>query len=332
MEKRTKKVTLDDIAAATNLSKYSVSRAIAGKSGISQETRKKVLEACEQLGYVKKKTETNEKKHIMFIIPKYDAQDTNFWMRVMLGIEDALTQQGYSLLLKIAGGLEINLTAQEMENTMGVIFAGYKSLPYVERVAVYNKPMLILTYPPYNLFPYDTMYFSDREGAFCLCERLINMGHKKIGYYGSLERPSMKKRYVGVCEAAKQYNAVISNVWDKENYFESSDLTDELRELKVNGNLPTLIICSTDAYAQSLMFQLNNMGLEVPKDISVTGFNSDLADPLPIPLTSVGFNKREYGHLVVHYLLDRIENPDMAVRRIAIVPKLLMGATTKEIK
>ena len=49
-----KKVTLDDIAAATNLSKFSVSRAIAGKSGISEETRKVVLEACERLGYVKK--------------------------------------------------------------------------------------------------------------------------------------------------------------------------------------------------------------------------------------------------------------------------------------
>lgn len=61
-----KKVTLDDIAAATNLSKFSVSRAIAGKSGISEETRKVVLEACERLGYVKKGSPSgNEKKYVL---------------------------------------------------------------------------------------------------------------------------------------------------------------------------------------------------------------------------------------------------------------------------
>ena len=96
-----KKVTLDDIAAATNLSKFSVSRAIAGKSGISEETRKVVLEACERLGYVKKGSPSgNEKKYVLFVIPKIDAKDTTFWMKVILGVESDLTLRGYSLHLK----------------------------------------------------------------------------------------------------------------------------------------------------------------------------------------------------------------------------------------
>lgn len=331
MTEKARKVTLDDIAEETKLSKFSVSRAIAGKNGVSRETRKKVLDACERLGYVKKKAQSSGKKYVLFIIPKYDAQDTGFWMKVMLGVENALTSIGYSLHLKVTSDGEDGLVEQEAEEAAGILFAGYKSLSFVEKAAVYNRPMLILTYPPYNLFPYDTIHFADREGAFCLCEKLIQMGHKKIGYYGSLERPSMKKRFDGVREAAAQYGAVISNIWDKENYLESSDLVNELKTLNVKDDLPSLIICSTDSYAQSLIFLLNKMGIEVPEDISVTGFNNDLDDPLPIPLTSVGFNKREYGKLVVHYLMDRIDNPGMAVRRISIVPQLVFGSTTKAV-
>lgn len=60
MSEKKHKVTLDDIAEKTGLSKYSVSRAISGKSGVSRETREKVLAACEQLGYEKETGEWKE--------------------------------------------------------------------------------------------------------------------------------------------------------------------------------------------------------------------------------------------------------------------------------
>ena len=111
-----KKVTLDDIAAATNLSKFSVSRAIAGKSGISEETRKVVLEACERLGYVKKGSPSgNEKKYVLFVIPKIDAKDTTFWMKVILGVESDLTLRGYSLHLKVTDQSENGVAERELE-------------------------------------------------------------------------------------------------------------------------------------------------------------------------------------------------------------------------
>lgn len=328
-----KKVTLDDIAAETKLSKFSVSRAIAGKSGISEETRRIVLEASERLGYVKKAAhaQPEEKRYVLFVIPKIDAQDTNFWMKVILGVENELTLRGYSLHLKVLGDMEDSLVEQEIKEAAGVIFAGYKSLGYVDKIAVYNQANLIMTYPPHNLFPYDTMYFADREGAYCLCEKMIRMGHKKIAYYGAVERPSMQKRFMGVQEAVRDYGLALAYVWDQERYFEADGIYQELLRLKEQGELPSLILCSTDAYAQSLMFILNRLGLEVPKDISITGYNSDLEEPSPIPLTSVGFSKREYGKLAVHYLMEIIEHPEFPPKRISVVPRLRMGGTTRSL-
>ena len=72
-----KKVTLDDIARETGLSKYSVSRALAGKPGVSEETRQKVLTACNALGYVKKDqaAPVSVDHYVVMLIPQNDAQD-----------------------------------------------------------------------------------------------------------------------------------------------------------------------------------------------------------------------------------------------------------------
>ena len=331
-DKIEKKVTLDDIAAATNLSKFSVSRAIAGKSGISEQTRKVVLEACERLGYVKKGSPSgNEKKYVLFVIPKIDAKDTTFWMKVILGVESDLTLRGYSLHLKVTDQSENGVAERELDGAAGVIFAGHKSLEYIDMLQKYNRPNLVLTYPPYNLFPYDTMYFADREGAYALCERMLKMGHKRIAYLGSAERPSTKKRFAGVKEAISEYGVELIKVWDQSDSIESEQVYEDLKRMKEEGSLPTLIMCSSDAKAQSLIFTLNRLGLEVPKDISVTGYNSDLDETETIPLTSIGFRKREYGRLAVHYLMEKMENPWIPVRRISIIPQFSQGETARKI-
>ena len=195
----------------------------------------------------------------------------------------------------------------------------------------YNRPNLVLTYPPYNLFPYDTMYFADREGAYALCERMLKMGHKRIAYLGSAERPSTKKRFAGVKEAISEYGVELIKVWDQSDSIESEQVYEDLKRMKEEGSLPTLIMCSSDAKAQSLIFTLNRLGLEVPKDISVTGYNSDLDETETIPLTSIGFSKREYGRLAVHYLMEKMENPWIPVRRISIIPQFSQGETARKI-
>ena len=323
------KVTLETIAAETGLSKYAVSRAISGKSGVSEVTRERVLEACRKLGYERKVPAVPEHQYIIFVIPEHDAQDTSFWMRVMLGIESSLTANGYALHVLITTHLDDRLLISEANNCAGIIFAGNGSLPYIDTFRPFAKPMMVLTYAPYNLFPYDTMHFSDREGAYALCKEMITRGHKKIAYYGALSRPSMKKRYDGIEEAATDFGASIVFRWDEEAYPNRDDLIRCIRELKEAGELPSIVICSTDAYAMSLIYALNNVGISVPEDISVTGFNTDLGEPSPIPLTSIGFNKKEYGKIVVHYLLDRIHHPEMPPKRISIVPQLVLGKTTR---
>jgi len=326
------RITFDRIAEETGLSKYSVSRAISGKSGVSDETREKVLAVCEKLGYKKKKPEHGKKKVVLFILPQCDIRDTGFWMKVIMGAEERLAREGFALHIKVISESEDNLRESEIKEAAGIIFGGYMSLACLNKVEPCESPLLVLTYPPYDMFPYDTMHVADREGAFYLTEQLIQMGHGKIGYYGSLERLSMQKRFEGVKKAADELGAEIAYVWNDEKFLDGSELfEEELLKLKDKKELPTLIICSTDVYAERLIFHLSRLGIDVPEDISVTGFNSDLADLWKIPLTSVGIDKKEYGSIAVNYLLDRIENPMQSVRRFSIVPSFVKGETARKV-
>ena len=125
----------------------------------------------------------------------------------------------------------------------------------------------------------------------------LKMGHKRIAYLGSAERPSTKKRFAGVKEAISEYGVELIKVWDQSDSIESEQVYEDLKRMKEEGSLPTLIMCSSDAKAQSLIFTLNRLGLEVPKDISVTGYNSDLDETETIPLTSIGLAKENMEDL-----------------------------------
>lgn len=80
------------------------------------------MEACERLGYVKKGSPSgNEKKYVLFVIPKIDAKDTTFWMKVILGVESDLTLRGYSLHLKVTDQSENGVAERELDGAAGVI-------------------------------------------------------------------------------------------------------------------------------------------------------------------------------------------------------------------
>ena len=326
-----KKVTLNDIAKATNLSKYAVSRAISGKTGISEKTRARVLQACEELGY-EKPARHNDLKHILLCIPESDISDTTFWMKVLQGIESAATAKGYILHVKVLKENEDTLVANAIKKASGVLYAGYKSVEYARKFLHISPPSLLMTYPPERLFEMDTIHTGDREASFALCKKLLEWGHTKIGFYGSTERPSSANRYQGIVDALNEANLKLEYIWNEPRHFGSEFMFNELTELKNKEKLPTAIMCSNDSIAQSLVYLINNLQLLVPEDMSITGFNGDPNDSLPIPLTSAGLDKFEYGKSACMALFDRVENPDIAIKRIIILPELLIRNTAGPLK
>lgn len=326
-----KKVTLDDIAKFTNLSKYAVSRAISGKPGISELTRTRVLEACKELGYIKLASK-DEVRHILMCIPESDITDTTFWMKVLQGIESAASKKGYELQVKVLKPYEDSIIMNAIKKAAGVLYAGYKSIEYARKYLDISRPSLLMTYPPEMLFKMDTIHTGDREASYALCKKLIDWGHTRIGFYGTTERPSSLYRLHGVEEALQANGLKLAYRWREDEFMDSDHIFKALSQLKAAGELPTAIMCSNENLAQSLVFMMSNLQLSVPDDISITGFNGDLNEASPIPLTSVGLNKFEYGQMACESLFDRMDQPQRAFKRMIILPELVLKDTAGPLK
>ena len=312
-----KKVTQEDIARETNLSKYAVSRAIAGKSGTSEETRERVLETCKRLGYVRT-TPKASSQYILLMIPKSDLGDPAFWMKVVQGVESGAAKKGYILHIKILRSSDEALTAQELESAAGVIFAGYRSMEFYRDLKL-TKPSVLMSYPPVHMFQMDCLYCADIESSTTLCQKLLDWGHTRFAYCGDGVRPSAAHRMQGVQAQLTGYGLELAQhlrVSDLENV---QALTDRWRAEKEAGMLPTAFLCENDTMVNFVMRATGLLQLRVPEDISIVSFNNDPRDVRAISVTGMGLDKIGFGKEAVHMLFDRIERPNMAFRRIAML-------------
>jgi LacI family transcriptional regulator len=325
-----KKVTLEDVAKATNLSTYAVSRAISGKSGISESTRARVMAACEELGYLKASPKEGP-RYLLMCIPQSDIDDATFWMKVLQGIESAATKEGLALHVKVIQPFVEAQIDSEIKSAAGVFYAGHKCIAAAQKYLRLSRPSLLMTYPPESLFEMDTIHTGDREAAYALCDKLIEWGHKRIAFLGTTERPSTLNRLEGAKEAMDKAGLKLAYLWTQQKHSEAEWMRSELTRLRNAGEMPTAIMCSSEGLAQSLIFVLGSMQIAVPGEISVTGFNIDHDDRSSIPLTGTAFDKFDYGRLAFKYLNDRIENPNSAFNRITVLPSLLLRATAERL-
>jgi len=315
--KMAKKVTLDDIARDTNLSKYAVSRAIAGKSGASEKTRERVLEACRRLNYVRTASKAGN-RYIVLMIPKTDMGDPAFWMKVVQGVESGATKQGYLLHIKILRNGDDALTAQESENAAGIILAGYRSVEYWKN-GMASTPAVLISYPPTPMFQLVCLYCADLEGSTALCQKLLDWGHRRFVYCGDGERPSAVYRLEGVLRLLSQNGLKLAEHLRDADLANVQGVIERWRKEKENGTLPTAVLCESDTSANLVQRVAGHLQLVPPQDISIVSFNSDLRDSRSIAVTSMGLDKIHFGKEAVHMLFDRIARPTAAYRRVAVV-------------
>ena len=315
-----KKITLDDIARETGLSKYAVSRAISGKSGVSAATRERVLQMCENLGYTRMSSSV-ARKYIVLFTPKSQ-------MGVIQGVETAATKKGFTLSLKT-----VEETTDEAEvlsllqNTAGAIFISHKTGELIQKVCGYC-PTLLLTYPPVPLLQTDCLNISDSEAMEALCDQVIAWGHQRIAYYGPTNRLFGKELIRGIRRSTEKAGFSSAEIWsDTETPDSYQNTVAMLTGRKAQGNFPTAILCASDQLAQSVIFALGLLSISVPQQVSVTSFNSDTGFNNVIPVTSMGFDKFSYGVEAFNILYQRILNPDLPFRRIRYIQQFMRGST-----
>lgn len=328
-----KRVSLVDIAAQLGLSKYSVSRALTGKPGVSDTTRQRVLHVAQEMGYrhfaLRQEGTDFGDRTVVLLIPLMDLDDGEFWVGVIAGAVSQATELGYTVVTHPLASDDDAMRAP-MQQVRGVIVAGSKARPALRTYAEAKVPASLVTYAT-PLESFDTVHAADWEGGAAAAEHLVGLGHRRLAYVtDGPEKPSFAARAAGFREAAARCHGAVE-VEEVHLDRDEPGLSFEraFGALLEGGDVPTGILASTDAVAFAVAAALGRLGFLVPRDVSLVGFNGGVASSRFVPkLTTLRIPTSEIGAAAMRFLHERIEGVRTPARRLEFVPALVLRDST----
>ncbi len=330
------KPTISDIARHSGVSVSTVSLVLNNKPGISQETRRRVLEVAEQLAYPLKAQTTartlNRLSTLGMVVktdPDSPPQANPFYSKVILGIEDVCRRSGINLLFATLPVDENNRPVEAPQlmyhqGVDGLLMVGtYLDQP-LSSLSEKRTPPIVLVDGYSRGDSYDKVVSDNFWGAYQAVNYLIRKGHRHIGLLGSEPNayPSLQERRNGYLRAMKDHKlspGYIANF----NINCSKGYNETIAFLQDYPHL-TALFCINDDVASHAVRALNTLGKRVPTDISIIGYDDTyLAMNTQPALTTMHVDTLAMGRAAVHLLALRSENPESARMTLTIHPRLV---------
>ena len=327
---KTDKITISHIAKAMDISSISVSRALSGQNGVSEELRNKIIEKASEMGYYKARTKGNI--NILVLHQRPFVQDSSNYSFMVQGIEKAIQKVGceYDLEFVDKDRQENLYLPNKIDKGLayqGIIFIGRFNSQYVSFLEKKIKNQVFYTgYSP--SVDCDSVWYNFNNGGYKQCEYLIKNGHKRIGFLGNSSVYKNKEKVLGITSALEDYGLSM----EEDFFVYEENFEDKIKELVNRKDGPTAIICQWDYVAVKLIKFLYMNNVKVPEDISIIASGNTEISALSIPaLTTLDMNIDYACEVAVELLLKRINNPSKPYENIAINSVLVERESIKEI-
>jgi LacI family transcriptional regulator len=328
-----------DVARRAGVSRSTVSYVLNDqvelKIPISDDTRQRVMQAIAELGYEPdaraQSLRSGSTNIVGVIIPVI--QNPYFW-QILSGISDALQEAGYSLHLShhpLDTQQEATtiraLTRQPVDGF--VLLAAAKYLP--PRLADYlrkaGRPVVEITSAKAE---FDHVVHAYHSGTRALMTHLLGHGHRRIGFvYGVAREPQGFDRLHTYREALEEAGIALDRTLEvhcgeslEEAYRAASTLLDR-------RDRPTALLVINDMLAVPVMRAAADLGLDIPRDLSVAGFDDIPGASYTIPrLTTVSGKAVDSGREAVRLLLNRFAEPDQPQQVTDVTVELIVREST----
>ncbi|WP_294484156.1 LacI family DNA-binding transcriptional regulator [uncultured Ruminococcus sp.] len=322
-----KPVTLIDIAKACNTSNVTVSKALADKSGVSDELRAKIKQVAEEMGYVPSKTVISRKKsNIGVLIPeKYVGLSGSFYWTLYNSLVQRLKRENlYCVIENLEYKDEENLVLPNIvtdRKISALISLGEISHVYAQNLSENVEHLILLDYYVPGL-KVDSIVTNGYNGGYKLANYLISLGHRRIGFIGSKKATSsIFDRYMGYLKALIEHDLEIRDDWiidDRDKYSDPIDLV-------FPDDMPTAFVCNCDEVAFQTIKQLREHGYSVPEDVSVVGYDNYLISEVSDPtITTISIDAEYMAELTVNTLIQRLNDPSTIYRMRTIEGDLVI--------
>ena len=321
---KSSEVRINDLALELGLTKGTVSRALNGYKDISTKTRQRVTEVARIRGYVPttqaRRLAMGLTETIGLVLPPMPSQPVNTFVSEFIdSISTALNIHGYDLLVH-----SVNSEESEVEQYKRLVqsrkvdgFIILRTLEVDPRVDYLLKEGFpFVTHGRTARMAEHDWFDIDGEKAFMdATSHLIKLGHHRVGFVGGgKEFFSAQLRLKGYRKMMEEtYHKKISSLEHPGNLTGLGGETAARNLLKQNSP-PTAILCANDATALGVIKAARELGLQIPQQLSVIGYDGiALGGYLDPPLTTLTFSIEESGREIVAMLLRRLKGPDLPV-------------------
>lgn len=315
------KASMEMIAKKLGISKNTVSLAFRGMPGISEQTRRLIMDTARQYGYEYKKkmppqSAAASSGNICLVLSRSLLNKTGFYSHIQFGIENEAKKHRQNIILhyydNTAVEFEIPLCIKE-GMISGIITLGSITRHTLKTIAGLGLPFVVID-EYYDDFKLDYILTDNVNGGFAATEHLIRHGHKRIGFSGDIHgASSFYDRYLGFLKAMEVHSLLVDTAFlltDGCLYpLNANRFKLPVDEPGTRSPFPTAFFCCNDSEAFALYRLLAAAGLKVPEDISVIGFDDvETSREVSPQLTTMHVEKESMGRRAVKRLLDKMKD------------------------
>lgn len=312
-----------DIAEHAGVSISTVSRVLRNVAGISEVVQQRVLAAAEELGYEGEKQSARlQNVGLLTNLPLASALDP-FHADVLNGVEQACSEEGiqlsYATINNSAFGDEKWLSRLRQNPIDGLLLLSLDDLVVIEQLRILNFPIVMINVDLPGL-PEDSFLPDNYQGALLAMRHLIDHGHERILHITQSKRRTIQRRAEAyratLAEAGIPYNPQL--LFDVEINAEATYMA--MTHRLAQGDIDfTAVFCANDLSAMGFMRAAQEIGLRIPEDVSVIGFD-DIAPAafLSPPLTTIRIETQELATLALRRLIDRAVEPKLTPIRVSL--------------
>lgn len=309
-----KTVRLSDIAERLQVSTVTVSNALAGQKGVSEELRARIKQVAAEMGYQMRGSSGGNGKKILnvgvIIGEKYLGPYPSYYWKVYQELSLIAGLHSCVILFEVLrhereDALQLPLFAMEQQ-VQGLIVIGEISRKYLEFLDKQpDLPMVMVDFMMQGLHSPSVMA-DNYYGMYKMVNYLIEQGHREIAYVGTLlSSTSITDRYFGYRKALLENGLEMNPDW----VIHDRTMEGQIGNIRLPERMPTAFACNCDLTASEMVNLLESRGYRIPEDISIVGFDNYLYEGLcDITITSYEVDIKEMVRCAVKIIVSLVEH------------------------
>jgi LacI family transcriptional regulator len=333
MSTRKRSVTIQDVAKASGVSVSTVSRVLNGKVDVADDTQDRIVAVIGKLGYTSnlaaRSMRSRKKNLIGLVVPDIGFP---YSIEIMKGINQAITESTYDLLVYTTGDVHKSGAALHEQHyvsllnnslTDGVIIVASAAADFIT-----DAP--IVAVDPHMVNPsYPSVQGTNYHGSLEMMNYLLGLGHRRIGFIcGRPEIGSAGRRLLGYRDAISNAGIEVDEDLIVPGDFTTPSGRERGIQLLSMDNPPTAIFAANDQSAIGVYQAADELGLRIPDDLSVVGFDN-ISEAKYLGLTTMDQCLADMGYVAIQMLIKLINHETLDEQIHKMSTKLVVRSSCR---